>query len=132
MFLPDKRKYRRLAIKLGVFSCKTESKLEKAHKGYTVNICTGGMYFEAPSGEYKPGHLLKIDLVIPPIVGVLEFGGTISVLARVLRTQSISNPGADKDISAGKCGVGVEFYRRPRLYRVDQLPSKTSTAGPVM
>jgi hypothetical protein len=90
------------------------------------------MYFETSSGEYKPGHLLKIDLVIPPKVGVLEFGGTISVLARILRTQSISNPVADKDIYADKYGVGVEFYRRPRLYRVGQLPSKTSMAGPVM
>lgn len=106
---PEKRKYNRVPITLDLTCRKVDSPDEKLYTGSTVNISPGGLYFETASDAFKPGWLINVELAIPPTAGLLEFGGRISGLGRVLRTHNIS------DLPTGRYGVAVEFCQTLKL-----------------
>jgi hypothetical protein len=109
----ERRKYKRLGAKFDISCREVGSATERAHAGCTINVGTGGLYFETKDVSFKPGSLLEVELSIPPKRGLLEFGGRISGFARVLRTDSISAEGTA--LTSGKHGVAVQFCRSPRL-----------------
>jgi len=111
----EKRKFRRLPITLGLLCRKVGSTAEKFHKGCTVNVSPGGLYFEAADDAFKPGDLLKVELSIPPTAGLLEIGGRISGFGRVLRACSICDSCTDTKLHSDKYGVALEFCRAPKL-----------------
>ncbi len=109
----ERRKYKRLGAKFDISCREVGSTTERAHEGCTINVGTGGLYFETKDLSIKPGSLLEVELSIPPKRGLLEFGGKISGFARVLRTDSVSAEGTP--IASGKYGVALQFCRSPRL-----------------
>ena len=111
----EKRKYKRLPIKLDLSCRKVGSTGDKFYTGCTVNVSPGGLYFETAADTLKPGNLLEIKLSIPPTVGLLEFGGRISTLARVLRANSICDSHTDSNLSPDRYGVALEFCQAPKL-----------------
>jgi len=111
----ERRKYKRLPIKLALSCCKVGSAAERFHRGCTINVSPGGLYFATPAGVFKPGKLLKIELSIPPTAGVLEFGGRISGFANVLRTHNISDPHTDANLLSAKYGVALKFCQPPKI-----------------
>jgi len=86
----ERRKYKRLGDKYDLSYREVGSAIDQAHSGCTVNVGTGGLYFETQDVAFKPGSLLEVELSIPPKRGLLEFGGRISGFARVLRTDIIA------------------------------------------
>jgi len=113
----EKRKYRRIPIALDLSFRKVGSKTEKIHTGRTVNVSTGGLYFETAAPKFEQGNLLRIELSIPPTAGLLELGGAVSAFARVLRTSKISDTPKGIDLYGTKYGIALQFYHRPRLCR---------------
>ena len=111
----EKRKFKRLPITLGLSCRKVGSTAEKFHKGCTVNVSPGGLYFETADDAFKPGNLLKVELSIPPTAGLLEFGGRISGFGRVSRTCSICDSRTDADLHSDRYGVALEFCQSPKL-----------------
>ena len=107
----EKRKFARLGVEFNLSCSKIGSSVEILHSGLTVNVSTGGLYFQTEADVFKPGSLVKLDLSILPESGLLEFGGRISGFGRVLRTDTI------KEISPGKSryGIALEFCRSPKL-----------------
>lgn len=106
----EKRKFKRLPIKFGLSCRKVGSTTEKLYQGSTVNISTGGLYFETVDDTFMQGNLLKIELSIPPTAGLLEFGGKIAAFAKVLRTSNMSDT-----LSSVKYGVAIQFCQSPKL-----------------
>lgn len=106
----EKRKFKRLPITLGLSCRKVGSTAEKLHKGCTVNVSPGGLYFETADDAFMPGNLLKVELSIPPTAGLLEFGGKIAAFAKVLRTSNLSDT-----LSSNKYGVALQFCQSPKL-----------------
>ncbi len=111
----ERRKYKRLPIKLDLSCRRVGSAAEKFHTGYTVDVSPGGLYFETAVGTFKQGNLLKVRLSIPPTTGLLEFGGKISGFAMVLRTCNICDSRTDTNLSSGRYGVAAEFCQSPKL-----------------
>jgi len=111
----EKRKYKRLPIKLGLSCCKVGSAAGKLYTGSTVNVSPGGLYFETAADAFQPGNLVEIKLSIPPTAGLLEYGGRISALARVLRANSICDSHTDSKLSSDRYGVALELCRPPKL-----------------
>jgi hypothetical protein len=111
----ERRKHKRLGAKFDISCREVGSTTEQAHTGCTVNVGTGGLYFETKSATFKPGSLLEVELSIPPKRGLLEFGGKISGFARVLRTDNIFESVGGKNLSSGIFGVAVQFCRSPKL-----------------
>ena len=105
----DKRKYKRLTIKLDLSYRKADSTVKKSHAGCTVNVSPCGLYFETADDVFKLGSLLKVELSIPPTSGILEFGGSISGLGKVLRANTISGSRTDTELPSVRSGVALEF-----------------------
>ena len=115
MSLSDKRKYKRLTIKLDLSYRKVDSMAKKSHASCTVNVSPGGLYFETAADVFKLGSLLKVELSIPPTSGMPEFGGSISGLGKVLRTHTISGSRTDTELPSVRSGVALEFCRPLKL-----------------
>ena len=111
----ERRKYKRPPVRLTLSCCKISTAVEKSYRGSTINVSPGGLYFETPAGIFKPGKLIKIELLIPSKAGVLEFGGLISGFANVLRTINIRDSHTKTRLFTGRYGVAVEFCRPPKL-----------------
>jgi len=110
-----KRKYKRLPIKLDLSYVEADSTIEKSHAGCTVNVSPGGLYFETAAGKFKPGSLLKVELLIPPTSGLLEFGGTMSGLGRILRIDNIICSCTGTEMPSVRSGVALEFCQPLKL-----------------
>ena len=108
----EKRKYKRLAVNLDLSCRKVGPPAENFYTGRTVNVSPGGLYFETAADVFKPSNLLKVELSIPPTAGLLELGGRISGLGKVLRTHDSHT---DTNLPPGRYGVALEFYRSPKL-----------------
>jgi hypothetical protein len=107
----ERRKTKRLGAKFNLSYQPVGSAVYQTHVGNTLNVSTGGLYFETQDQLLKPGNLLEVELSIPPERGVLEFGGKISGFAKVLRTDIIS----DEHSSGNRQGVAIQFCRTPTL-----------------
>ncbi len=107
---PERRKYKRLPLKLGLSCCKVDSVEEDSYVGCTVNVSPGGLYFETASDLFKQDSLLRVKLSIPPTTGLLERGGRISGFAKVLRMSNICD-----SPPSGRYGVALEFCRSLKL-----------------
>jgi len=112
MSTSEKREYRRLAVKLDLSCRKLGSLQQKLYTGRTVNVSPGGLYFQTEDDTFRQGNMLKVELSIPPTAGLLEFGGRISGLAKVLRTN---NTRTDTNLPSGRYGVALQFCRSPKL-----------------
>lgn len=108
----EKRKHRRLAVKLDLSCRKISPPAEQTYTGHTLNVSPGGLYLQTDADDFKAGNLLKVKLSIPPTAGLLESGGSISGFAKVLRTNSART---DTNLPAGRYGVAAEFCRSPKL-----------------
>jgi len=102
---PEKRRHKRLGAEYNISCRKVGSTANISYDGHTVNVSTGGLYFETPSDTFEQGNLLQVELSIPPTSGLLEFGGKIDGFAKVLRTDSASS----------KNGVALQFCHPPKL-----------------
>ncbi len=110
----EKRRHRRLAIKLYLSCRKVGVPAQKLHAGCTVNVGAGGLFFETTDAEFERGDLAEVRLSVPPTAGLLELGGTMCALGRVLRAGNISNPHTGSQSSLVR-GVALEFSRPPKL-----------------
>ena len=111
----EKRKFRRMGAKFDISCVQVDSLKAKFQAGYTVNLCPGGLYFKTDSSTCKTGDLLKVNLMIPPTHGLLEFGGKISGYAKVMRTEDIDGSDGYGNEPSQRYGVAVEFCRPLRV-----------------
>ncbi|MHC4076151.1 MAG: PilZ domain-containing protein [Planctomycetota bacterium] len=111
----DKRKHKRLTIKLDLSYRKVDSTAKKSYAGCTINVSPGGLYFETATDVFKIGSLLKMELSIPPTSGLLEFGGSMSGLGKVLRTHTICGSHTDTKLPSIRSGVAMEFCQPLKL-----------------
>lgn len=111
----DKRNYKRLPIKIDLLYRKVDSPTKESHAGSTVNVCPGGLYFETTADVFKLGGLLKVELSIPPTSGLLEFGGRMSGVGRILRVHYISVSRKDTEQPSLRSGVALEFCQPLKL-----------------
>lgn len=112
MSAPEKRRSHRLLVNLNLKCRKISPPAEQTYTGQTVNVSSGGLYFETLVNTFEPGNLLKVELAIPATAGLLEFGGRISGFAKVLRTNDYLT---NTNLAAGRYGVAAEFSRSPKL-----------------
>ena len=115
MARPERRRHRRLPMKVPLSCSKVGSTTEKTRKGVTVNVSPGGLYLQTLSATFKVGSLARVELSIPPTSGVLELGGTISSFAKVLRVHKIQDSDTSTGSSSSKYGVALEFCWPPKL-----------------
>jgi hypothetical protein len=105
----DRRMHKRFPLKLSIF-CQKVGHSGKLIPGKTVNVSPGGMLVEVKSGDLKSGELICVEMSVPPTEGLLDFGGSFSGYARVVRSH---NPSTTEN-SPEKV-VALEFCDSPKL-----------------
>jgi len=111
----ERRKYKRLPIKIGLSCRKVGLAGQESYRGYSVNVSPGGLYFETPASTFKQGNLLKVEMSILPTAGVLEFGGRISGFVTVLRSDNICDSHTETNLSSCRFGIALQFCQSPKL-----------------
>jgi len=106
----DRRIHKRFPLKLSIFCQKVGHSGGKLISGKTVNVSPGGMLVEMKSGDLKSGELLCVEMSVPPTEGLLDFGGSFSGYARVVRADNHHS----MEESLEKV-VALEFCDSPKL-----------------
>ncbi len=114
MITSDRRSSRRLSLRFDMSYRRQGSDPARSSRGTLENVSMGGICFHTTDDTLRAGTVIEIVLHVPPCHGVLEKGGCISGLARVL-WASRSHTASDCAASV----VGAQFYERPRLALVD-------------
>ena len=109
----DKRKHRRLPLKLIVSCQKVGLSGGQIYTGNTVNVGPGGMLIEISDCRLSDGELLGIEMSVPPTEGLLEYGGRFSSYARVIRVDTQLDGKARPASNAQT--VALEFCDSPKL-----------------
>ena len=105
----DRRMHKRFPLKLSIF-CQKVGHSSKLISGKTVNVSPGGMLVETKSGDLKSGDLLSVEMSVPPTEGLLEFGGSFSGYARVVRSDEHNTANESPEKVAA-----LEFCDSPKL-----------------
>lgn len=82
----DRRRHKRISLKLSVCCQKVGLSDGRLYSGRTINVSPGGMLLEMKNSGFRDGELLSVEMTVPPSEGLLEFGGSFSSYARVVRT----------------------------------------------
>jgi hypothetical protein len=106
----NRRRHKRLPLKLSIFCQKVGLAGGRIISGKTVNVSPGGMLVEMKSNDISYGELLSVEMSVPPTEGLLDFGGSFSSYARVVRLQKEE----EHDNTSEKI-VALEFCDSPKL-----------------
>jgi hypothetical protein len=110
----DRRRHRRLPLKLAVVCQKVGLSSGRVYRGNTVDVSPGGVLAEFNNCRLKNGELLSVDMSVPPTKGLLEYGGRLSSYARVVRVEGPRSPRTAKSGSMTQA-VALEFCESPKL-----------------
>jgi len=106
----DRRIHKRFPLKLSIFCQKVGLSGGKLIPGRTVNVSPGGMLVEMRGGDLKDGELISVEMSVPPTEGLLDFGGSFSSYARVVRSHN-----HQETREPSEKVVALEFCDSPKL-----------------
>jgi hypothetical protein len=109
----DRRRHKRLPVKFSVLCQKVGLSDGRFYSGNTVNVSPGGMLVEVASPQLKDGELVSVEVTVPPTEGLLEYGGSFSGYARIVRTHQ--SEAVLQSASSSANAIAVEFCESPHL-----------------
>jgi len=81
----------------------------------TVNVSTGGVYFETTAGDFLVGDKLSIDLGVPQDDERFPKESKISTAGAVIRVQAIDDEPNAEGITFARYGIAAKFERGFKL-----------------
>ncbi len=109
----ERREHRRLEIRLPL-EYRPAAEGACAYRTVTLNVSTGGLYFETDSQDIGPGTLLELELTVPPGDGHFPYVSRVSSVAEVLRARPLA-----REVSARpggqRLGVAARFREPLKL-----------------
>jgi hypothetical protein len=115
----DRRKHRRLPVKVMALCRKVGSVHDHTFSGNTVDICPDGLLLETrpefiegsrQNSTTDTGDLFNIELDIPDADNTNRFSGKVSAYARVVRIASLQ-----PEQKNGKKQIAFQFCTRPQF-----------------
>lgn len=115
----DRRKHRRLPVKVMALCRKVGSVHDHAFSGSTVDICPDGFLLETrpefietsrQNSTTDTGDLFNIELDIPDVDSTNRLSGKVSAYARVVRIASLQ-----PEQQSGKKQIAFQFCARPQF-----------------
>ncbi len=111
----ERRAHRRLSISLPLECSPRGSGPTSAYRTVSINVSSGGLYFETESELFPPGTLLNVELGVPPGDGHFPYPGRVRGLGEVVRVDELSatqGPGGDRP---PRFGVAARFREPLKL-----------------
>jgi hypothetical protein len=107
----ERRKHRRLLVRVGIFCRKVGSLHDHIFSGSTVDISPDGLLVESSQNAIMDtGDLFNVELDIPDADSADRFGGKVSAYARVVRIVDLQ-----PEQKAGKKHIAFQFCTRPQF-----------------
>ena len=107
----EKRAHRRLEIRLPLEYHRLSVGRCNVFRTVTINVSTGGVYFETAVDDLRVGDKLAIELGIPPDDARFPPQGKISTEGEVVRTTVIEDKSTKNGASFSRYGIGSQFKR---------------------
>jgi hypothetical protein len=112
----EKRSHRRLYIRLPLEYRKRDAGRSSGFRTMTINVSTGGVYFETTDEGIRVGDILDFELGIPPGDSRFPLPGRIANKGKVVRTIAIQ----DQDVEIGvpsysRFGVAAQFQEEFKI-----------------
>lgn len=109
----DRRRHKRFPLKLSIFCQRIGPCGGRLYTGRTIDVSPGGILAEMKSNELQEGELLSVEMTVPPTEGLLEFGGSFSSYARVVRNRAdVKSATAEAPFAEV---LALEFCDSPKL-----------------
>ncbi len=99
----ERRRHRRLPIQLPLVCRDPENSDRVLVRSKTINVSTGGLFFETLSQELASGQRIELELTIPPGDGYFPYQGRVTAIAQVVRVV---------DLPAAPTGQGLAHLPR--------------------
>ena len=107
----DRRKHRRLLVRMGILCRKVGTVHDHAFVGNSVNISPDGLLVESGQNDFADaGDLFNIELDVPAVDRADQIGGKVSAYAKVVR---IIEPPPDR--KAIRKLIAFQFCSRPQF-----------------
>ena len=107
----DRRAHRRLEIRLPLKYHKEGVGRTNPFMTMTVNVSTGGAYFETTAEDIETGDNLGLELEIPAGDGRFPLQGKIVTVGRVVRRTLIEDKPNQDGLTFPRYGVATEFQQ---------------------
>lgn len=111
----ERRKHYRLPLQMELLCRKVGNSEAKINAGRTLNVSTGGLFFETDRDDFERGELVNIEFSAPFADDNLELGTKFSGFAKVLRVSQRMRLISESSLAAGKARIAVEFCQPPKL-----------------
>ncbi len=86
----ERRRYRRLPIQLPLI-CRAPDNPERIIiRSKTINVSTGGLYFETLADDVRPGQRIQLELTVPPGEGHFPYQGRVIADANIVRVTDLA------------------------------------------
>ena len=111
----EKREHRRLDIRLPLEFNHTDVGRGNTWRTITINVSTGGVYFETTIDDFGIGDQLALSIGVDPRDQRFPPEGKISTIAEVVRISPVEDlPGSD-DALILRYGIGAKFRQPLKL-----------------
>jgi hypothetical protein len=115
MIRQERRKDRRLDIRLPVECSFPGQARSAAYRTVTLNVSTGGLYFETEAIDIRPGMLVRFELTVPPGDGHFPYQGRVTGLGEVVRVAPLRSKLDAAGLTRNWVGVGTRFKENLKL-----------------
>lgn len=109
--LQEKRRHRRLEVRLSLGYRKLNSDTDAAYHSTTKNVSTGGVYFETTDEDLNPGDMLEFELGVPPSDNRFPKNMTITTTGEIRRRILLEGKIRDNGNSYSRYGVAAQFQQ---------------------
>lgn len=111
----NNRAHRRLDLRLPLSFRRLDSPRSAALSTTTLNVSTGGIYFETTVDDIQPGDQLHIDLGVPDSDSRFPQHSRISTTAQVVRKVLIELKHNEDGPTFTRYGLGAAFRQDLKL-----------------
>ena len=114
--ISEKRAHRRLAVRLPLAYRRTGSPRTTGSIMSTVNVSTGGVYFETSDEQMQAGESLALEFTVPAADERFPLESRIKTVGRVVRTEVLdADANGDEVPTFTRVGIAVQFEEGLKL-----------------
>jgi hypothetical protein len=124
----ERRSHRRLEIRLPLEYQRAGLGRANVSRTMTINVSTGGVYFETASEDIKVGDKLTLELAVPPGDGRFPQHSRIITVGQVVRTSVIDGRPNDQGHTFTRHGVAARFQQGFKLTFTDSMTASGYSA----
>lgn len=110
----ERREHRRLEVRLPLAYRRTDAARVSDLRTRTINVSTGGLYFETTDEMLRPGVELDLELDVPEGDERFPPHSRIKTTGRVVRCEVLTDTEAGT-VEFRRLGVGAQFEKGLKL-----------------